>query len=269
MLILLLFYYFIIRYFYTNNNNYIFFKLKKNINLNVNQIVDLPIYYINLDSSYERFFSFNSQVNKCNIPQNQIKKISAIDGKILDLSSLTNKIITKNQNTLLIACLLSHIKAIQTAYNDLCEYAIIMEDDCNFEYIQYQNYKLSDIANLYGEFYNVIQLALMATEKTNKKLRMTQTFIKPGYRDSCAAYIINRKGMKNVLNAFSNKNMELNVADITIYEFAQKCCHLTKPYFTYHYSKKLSTTLIESNSKNKYEDDSKLFWDKYYKIKIE
>jgi GR25 family glycosyltransferase involved in LPS biosynthesis len=246
------------------NQHILFNKLQKYKcnSLKSNELIDLPIYYINLDTSINRYNNFNQQIKTYDIPYNLINKVSAIDGKNYDASSLPNKI--KNVDPLFLACLLSHIKAIQTAYNDLCEYAIIMEDDCNFEYVQYQNYKLSDIAYIYGTYYNVIQLTTTNKHRTNNKLKMNPAFLLPGYRDSAVAYIINRKGMKNVLDSVFNVNTELKVSDITIFECAKKCCYLTKPYFIYFDSAIINTTLTLRESMNKYEDENKLFWDKYY-----
>jgi GR25 family glycosyltransferase involved in LPS biosynthesis len=249
-----------------DNDTFTFMKDKSYCNLEVKELVDLPIYYINLDKSTDRFNMFNSQINKYNIPQEQVKRISAIDGKTLDIASIPNKIhnnIIKNPNV--ISCTLSHIKAIQTAYEDLCEYAIIMEDDCNFKYVPYQRYKLSDIANFLGKKYNVIQLSHINTESYNSTLQLSPLFILPGYKDSTAAYIITRAGMKNVLDAFANINTQLYVADITIYELARKTCHVTKPYFIYFDSQVINTT-IHLNSTLEYENKNKLFWDKYYYV---
>uniref|UniRef100_A0A6C0IIR9 Uncharacterized protein n=1 Tax=viral metagenome TaxID=1070528 RepID=A0A6C0IIR9_9ZZZZ len=249
-----------------DNDTFMFMKDKSYCNLGVKELIDLPVYYINLDNSTDRYEMFNSQINKYNIPPEQVKRISAIDGKTLNVTSIVNKIhhdIKDKPNV--ISCTLSHIKAIQTAYEDLCEYAIIMEDDCNFEYVLYQRYKLSDIANFLGKTYNLIQLSFMGDFEYNTKLQLSPCFIFNGYKDSTAAYLITRKGMKNILDSFANRNIELYVADVTIYELAKNCCHLTKPYFIYFDSKVINTT-IQTNSILEYENKNKIFWDKYYYV---
>ncbi len=253
----------LIQHYYKYRNRNILKKITKHNNLKCNELIDLPIYYINLDKSFDRYNNFNSQIQTYNIPENQVKRVSAIDGKKLDLKYVQNKI--KKKDPLTIACLLSHIKAIETSYFDMCEYAIIMEDDCNFEYAQYQNYKLSDLAKNYSKFYNVIQLTTTNTNNDNNKQKNTKNFILSGYRFSAVAYIISRKGMKNVLDAISNVNTELYVSDITIYKYAKKCCYLTKPYFIYFDSKIINTT-IHTHRLSIDEDQNKIFWDKYYNI---
>ena len=53
-----------------------------------------------------------------------------------------SKSFTLNENPDLnifdMAYALSHYKAIESVYNDKCRYALIIEDDCNFEYLKYQ-----------------------------------------------------------------------------------------------------------------------------------
>ena len=232
-------------YFQSNvdNDTFNFMKNKSHPNLPVNELVDLPIFYINLDRSQDRFELFNNQIKKYNINPNQVTRISAVDGKTLDLSSVPYKIHKDSQNNRpVIACMLSHFKAIKEAYESHHPYAVIMEDDCNFEYVPFQRYKLSDIANFLGETYNVMQLATTGSNDENKKLQMSPKFIIPGYKDSTVAYIISRIGMKNILDTVRDSNTELHVADVTIYKLAKQSCYLTKPYFIYFNSTIINTT---------------------------
>ena len=100
-------------------------------------------------------------------------------------------------------------------------------------------------------------------ESTNNKLALCSNFIIDGYKSSTVAYIITRQGMKNILDTILDQNIELYVADITIYKLAKKTCFLTKPYFIYHISSIINTTLHFESNLN-YEDNNKIFWDKYY-----
>lgn len=243
-----------------------FMKNKSNCELTVKDKVDLPIYYINLERSINRNKLFISQLKKYNIPPDQVTRINAIDRKALDISSLTYKIspkqITKKS---VIACTLSHLKAIKTAYEDDCEYAIIMEDDCNFEYTPHQKYKLSDITNFLGETHNIIQLATTCTYKYNRYLQMSPKLVLNGNLDGTVSYIITRKGMRNILDSSSNRSFILGTSDGSIYSAAKKPCYLAKPYFTYFNSDIIHSTIHKRN-KFIYEDDNKIVWDKYYNI---
>ena len=69
-----------------------FIKSKTNCELAVNEKVDLPIYYINLERSIGRKELFISQLKKYNIPLDQVTRINAIDGTSLEISTLTYKI---------------------------------------------------------------------------------------------------------------------------------------------------------------------------------
>jgi len=244
-----------------------FIKSKTNCELAVNEKVDLPIYYINLERSIGRKELFISQLKKYNIPLDQVTRINAIDGTSLEISTLTYKIypreITKKK---VIACALSHLKAIKTAHDDGCEYAIIMEDDCNFEYTPHQKYKLSDIANFLGETNNIIQLATTCSYKYNNYLQMSPKLALNGRRDGLIAYIITRRGMINVVNNIDKATTVLRVSDELIQQLAKKPCSLTKPYFTYFNSNVIPTTIHFERNEFNYEDSNKLFWDKYYNI---
>lgn len=233
----------------------------------VNQLIDLPIYYINLDRSTDRYEIFNEQIKKYKVPYDQVKRITAIDGKTLNsISDFPFKIYTRIKNKPgVIACTLSHINAIKDAYNDNHPYVVIMEDDCNFEYVIYQQYKLSDIALTFKNEYNIIQLCTTNCSIYNNFLKSSSNYVIPGYRASCVAYIISRQGMKNVLDAISCcKNLELMEADTTIYQLAEKSCHLAKPYFLYFNSNIITTTLNYNNFILLNNEMNKNYWDNYY-----
>ena len=249
-----------------DNDTFNFMKNKSYSNLPVNELVNLPIFYINLDRSLDRFELFNNQIKKYNIDPNQVTRISAVDGKTLDVATIKHKIHKDSKNDLpVISCMLSHFKAIKEAYESHHPYVVIMEDDCNFEYVPFQRYKLSDIANFLGETYNVIQLTTITYNYENKKLKMSPKFIIPGYKDSCVAYVINRIGMKNILDKLMDPNTEIHLADTTIYILAEQSCYLTKPYFIY-FNSTITNTTIHLLSNCKYEDDNKNVWDNYYKV---
>jgi len=220
-------------------------------------IGNIPIYYINLKRSVARNEKMIETFNKYNI-KNYIR-IEAVDGTILDLTTILNynKNITKYE----VACSLSHIKAIDKAYNDNCDYAIIMEDDCNFEYLKYKKIPIIDLFNEISDC-ELLQLAIICRQDHNLNIVKTMDKYKKGYRNSTAAYIINKKGMEKIINYYKN-NKQIEAADYYLYNGINS--YYCYPYFTYYYSSDFRTTIHDnSDYLHKREDSSKEFWDNFY-----
>ena len=111
-------------------------------------------YYINLDKSPERNEFMQNQFKKYGITN--YKRLKAIDGSNIKQSiekfskkhiykvdgiSFWNNYTNLKQNEL--ACTLSHLNAIRTAYQDNHEVVLITEDDASFALMPYWNKKLS------------------------------------------------------------------------------------------------------------------------------
>ena len=91
-----------------DNDTFNFMKNKSQPNLPVNELIDLPIFYINLDSSQDQFESFNNQIKKYNINPNQVTRIVELMKKYwtyLQLNSRFIKMMVKIIHQLLPACL--------------------------------------------------------------------------------------------------------------------------------------------------------------------
>jgi GR25 family glycosyltransferase involved in LPS biosynthesis len=226
------------------NNNYIK-KLSiihnKLYNLDINENkriqdsykINIPIYYINLERSIDRNNYMKEQLKKYYI---NAKRIEAIDGQKIDMNKGVIKLNDyiyinyinnyKNCSLYELACTLSHLKAIYNAYMDNVEYALIIEDDISFALLPFWNFKLTDIFDRVPKDWNII--SLFGIECTNMSKDIYVSF-KDKICYSCCGYIINRKGMINVLNDIINlniinldpDNIELNsksiVADILLY----------------------------------------------------
>jgi hypothetical protein len=83
---------------------------------------------------------------------------------------------------------------------------------------------------------------------------------------SAIAYIINREGMKKVLDNFNNNVNKLSVTDEYIYIICNS--YTTQPYFThYHITTFMST--IRPNNDLLVQKNSKMRWDKFYGIMSE
>ena len=114
-------------------------KINKNINDEIFKN-NIPKYYINLKRYTDREKHIQKEFAEYGIKN--YKKIKAFDGKdiknikegkIEDIKYVNRGACTKYE----LAITLSHLKAIKTAYDDKCEYAIIMEDDIEFTLLPY------------------------------------------------------------------------------------------------------------------------------------
>jgi GR25 family glycosyltransferase involved in LPS biosynthesis len=235
-----------------------------------NIISNIPIYWINLDSEIERKIRFETVINNYGIFN---KRISAIVGNNIDINEIKksykiNKKISKNE----IACTLSHIKAIREAYNDNLEYVIIMEDDCNFEYLENKKYSLYNLKNENNDW-DIIQLCITAKDNINNEIcdyfknnKLHLMKIPDLYECwGTVSYLLNKRGMQKIIYNF-DKNKNIKVSDITIYKNLNR--YLTLPYFTYYYTTEMKTCINDRKKTQKnllLEDKSKIFWDIFYK----
>jgi GR25 family glycosyltransferase involved in LPS biosynthesis len=225
-------------------------------------ISDIPIYWINLDRSIDR----RERLEKIFI-ENELnnKRIQAVDGKNIDIDNIkknyTIKRIYSKQLRSAIGCTLSHIKAIKEAYDDNLENVIIMEDDCNFEYLKYKKFTLNEIMKIKDDW-EIIQLSSISRNKINIELGKYKNDLAKMSCWGTAAYLINKNGMKNVLENFEKKK-EILVSDLLIYGYANT--YVSIPYFTYHFTKDIQSNIREySEKKIPFPDRSKIFWDNYF-----
>jgi GR25 family glycosyltransferase involved in LPS biosynthesis len=167
--------------------------------------INIPIYYINLERSLNRREYMEEQFNKFNITN--YKRIEAIDGekiKNIDSDTVDNNIkfinnyknLKKNE----VGCVLSHIKAIKNAYENNLEEVLILEDDCSLNLINFWDEDLKSLIKTVPYDWEIIQLyTINCIEDFNIKNKFILYDNKKGCWSS-AAYLINRKGMKNILD---------------------------------------------------------------------
>jgi GR25 family glycosyltransferase involved in LPS biosynthesis len=223
-------------------------------------IGDIKIYYINLNRAIDRRNKLEEVFNNNNL---NYKRVSAIDGNDLDINEINNKYEYNNMNIYEIACLFSHIKAMKEIIEDKHEYAIIMEDDCNFDYFKYKTIKIKDLKE-YKQNWEIIQLAItsgrvlsrkIAREKGNLILRTNK--LNPV---GAIAYLINTTAIHKILHHFSN-NKFIKVSDEYIFELV--ITYFTKPYFSY-YTQKVFKSFIRHGGSYELQNLSKNFWSNYY-----
>lgn len=223
---------------------------------------NVPIYWINLERSVDRKNIFEKQLKKYSIT-NQ-KRINGIDGHNIILSNYN---CTNDLTKFELGCTLSHLKALERAQANADEHCLIMEDDCNFEYLQYQKYSINElikIMNLNYPQWELLQLTTCNRPDHNTRLSKETSYIVKGFRNCTTCYLINKSGINKLINL----NNTYKQADYYLYD-SINIYYLTKPYFTYNYSTIFTSSVhnMGDDSKHTYykrEDENKKFWDNYY-----
>jgi len=173
--------------------------------------------------------------------------------------------LAKKINIFEIACTLSHLKAIKTAYDEGCDIAIIMEDDCNFDYIPFKTLPLRDLIT-YSNDWNCIQLAITSSYYHFKTMIRKHKELYNFSLSGAMAYLINRQGMEKILKRMECK--ELYVSEVFIFNYLKT--YVTKPYFSY-YNRNDEQSYIRENTKSAFATQtfSKHLWDNFYYNKRE
>ena len=116
------------------------------------------------------------------------ERISAYDGREDDLSGIIKGIYPTNMLTGEIGCTTSHLKALKH-YLETSDspYAIVMEDDCNLDVVQFWNFAWQDVYAFFPYDWDVVQIAIICTGDLHVKLhkRFVNDF-------STACYVISR-----------------------------------------------------------------------------
>jgi GR25 family glycosyltransferase involved in LPS biosynthesis len=223
-----------------------------------NIIDDIPIFYINLKRANDRKVLIEDILSKNNLIYERIDAIDGLNLNMVDLKKIYNfRKISINE----IACTLSHIKAIKTAYEKNLEYALIFEDDCSFEYLEFKKKKIKELINLNNDW-EIIQLSMICAENVyNCIIKYKDEITKSMFGSTgLVAYIINKKGMKKVIEFF-DKTKNLGIADEIIFKICNT--YLTIPYFTQYCNRFKSD--IRENDGLIFQNESKIRWDNYIK----
>lgn len=200
----------------------------------MNIIGNISIYYINLNRSTDRNTMLLNTFKEYGITN--YKRVEAFDGT---LENFKDKYTTEISNKE-IACSLSHWKAIEIAYNDNCDYAIIMEDDCNFEYLKYKKIPIIDMFKKIDDC-EILQLQLTINSLIKcQDLRFKEDVYYKGHKEGAVAYIINRIGMEKIISKYKI-TLNINVSDRMLYDSVNT--YFCLPYFTYYFSNKVKTTI--------------------------
>ncbi len=157
-------------------------------------------------------------------------RVHAIDGANDSSIKYQNDFTTLSSSE--IGCTLSHLKAIQLAYSSDHEYALIVEDDIDLHLMPFWDESLSSCLNrlnslclCYQEPWHILQLY---SNFNYAAYPFPNVFIRSPNVWSMAAYVINRSGMKQILDRcfvngefiLSSKLSAQGIADYYIYDLA-------------------------------------------------
>jgi GR25 family glycosyltransferase involved in LPS biosynthesis len=198
------------------------------------------------------------------------KRIPAIDGKkikntlhdTIDGITFTNNYVDLIHNE--VGCLLSHLKAIKTAYDNGLDQVLILEDDCSLDLMVFWKNNLTGILeNLNRPDWEIFQLYTGNCIDFKSKSCTLQT----GKKDcwGCVAYLINRRAMEKIVNFIETDNRNEIIlgkytqnnnlfpskgpSDIFIYQIATTY-YLDTPLFCPNNSN-LKSTLISGSQPDK------------------
>lgn len=198
------------------------------------------IYWINLERSKDRKITMEQIFQDSVFFGKPIQRVEAIDGKIDTVYDKLDIKIKKNTK-LEYACLLSHLKAINTFSQSTYETALIFEDDVTLEFKKYWRYSLRDIIENAPSDWEIIQLCYITsgTLQSDYTLNNYQRNRYGGIA-SMAAYIINKKAAKKFMNeTYDNYSEKYKLREYHTHEadhYLYKCLRTYTykyPYFIY------------------------------------
>ena len=152
-----------------------------------------PIYYLNLDGQPERKGYMESQFKYWEIEN--YTRISAYDGREDDLSDIISGRYPQLMTSGEIGCVTSHLKAIKHWYETSdSPYAVIMEDDVDFQIVQNWDFTWSQFYSLVPYDWDVVQLSIICTGPLHVQLhkRFVNDF-------STACYMISRHHAEKII----------------------------------------------------------------------
>jgi GR25 family glycosyltransferase involved in LPS biosynthesis len=192
---------------------------KKFLKNGTKYIISYPIYYINMDKDTERKTSLLQdqktyiEANLYRIPGFNGKEIENKQGDSVDGITFENYYDELSKGE--IGCCISHLIAIYTAWKRGDEIAIICEDDISFCTTSVIP-NLEDVIDNAPDDWEILQLCSFQYAY-NGNLSSDIQYIKRQYPNSafwsCGLYMINRKGMKKILNTVK-KDIDKNLYSI-------------------------------------------------------
>jgi len=157
------------------------------------------IYYINLDDQTERREYMEEQFDYWGITN--YTRVSAYDGREDDLGDILKGRYPEMVSSGEVGCVTSHLKAIKEFYDSGEPYAIMMEDDCSLDLIQFWNFTWKDFFCKIPYDWDVVQIAIICTGDITVKIhkRFVNEF-------STACYVITRHHAEKMIRLHCRKD---------------------------------------------------------------
>ena len=171
--------------------------------------IPYPIYYINMDKDIDRKKSIEDQLSRVSTNHYRIKGFNGHMIKSLSHDKLEGIEFFNYYDDMTsseIGCVLSHIKAIKTAYDNNDQLAIICEDDLIFDTCSI-NDSITDLILEAPKDWEILQLSNLSEigqRKTREYKLRTLEHNSLIWGTGC--YIINNIGMEKVISTTYNKN---------------------------------------------------------------
>lgn len=228
--------------------------------------IPFKVFYINLDQSQDRRAYFEKQarelkLNYQRIPAVNGREITNISEGVVDGIRYTNDFPKLSFSEL--ACTMSHLKSIRTAYDQKLDMAFICEDDISFEL--HKLWPKNLLKNLVAQMDPSIGILQLGWNLVRGKHPICQYLDQYKVREYplgqycwlTLAYLITRKGMVDVLrhskyltgdsvHLVSDAGMTLGVSDQYIYQ-STKTSNCGKPILL-PASEEISTTTIRDRT---------------------
>ena len=169
------------------------------------------IVWINLNRAPIRKNNMEKLLNKLFINNTRIEAIDGKDDKVINNLEFNKLKKGASLNNYEIACVLSHIKAINYLSNIDGDYFLVCEDDIDFFNTQYFTKTLENIIKECPYDFDILQIAKtqeISFEKKNLYEKYNRTW-------GAFAYIITKKAVKKLVE-FANYNFENNNFNINI-----------------------------------------------------
>jgi len=190
----------------------------------------LPIYWINLDSAVSRRHSMEKKIRSATriraitaqqaetMYGEKYKQISFFHDKSGDTIWLQH--FYNNYTYKELATCLSHVKAIQRAYDDGNNIALILEDDA----IINPAFNIETVISVAPKNWETLQLYVHHTKIVFRNNRIDDPFVNWKVGNwGATAYIINKQGMEKILSMYHNNMIHFDrpvvVADEFIYYY--------------------------------------------------
>lgn len=173
----------------------------------------VPCYWINRSQDHVRRSEMAKWLDASDIPHTRIEALTPDTLPQVKLLSHHRGLTT----SLELACIASHLRAVQSAYRDGHPHALIMEDDVRSPYM----FDFKKIIDQAPKDWDVLQLH---THNAPIVVYLADMFRKFGvlwqewvnHNHSAGAYLINRRGMKKLITAHLREEGQHRLIDLTM-----------------------------------------------------